>query len=184
MADNKDKKPDQVDPARSATPQPSIDPVYQAGRTVGGTDPSPARSYGNVTSDLRASIGGSQDANTARRGFLGYPRTLYHPTIGARTVKDPNAEAELPGPAHNWWPTPGEADMHRTDLEAQECIHQARRWKNDVNQAMIEGGDLPIDRPELDKDGAIKNPNAETGLPVRLSVQAEEVLKRGGIEPH
>jgi hypothetical protein len=184
MADKKpDDKPVVANPQTSVSPQPSIDPVYQAGKTVGGSDASPSRAYGvRRATDLRASIGGSQDANTARRGFLGYPKTLYHPTLGARTVDDPNGEAELPGPQHNWWPTPGEADMHRTDLEGQEAIHQARRWKNDVNVAMIEGSEPPIDRPELDKDGAVIN--AETGLPVRLSVQAEENLKTGGVEPH
>jgi hypothetical protein len=184
MAD-KDKKPtDPVDPTTTVSPQPSIDPVYQAGRTVGGSDPSPARGYANVTTDLRSVIGGSQDANTARRGFLGYPKTLYHPTIGARTVEDPNGEAELPGPQHNWWPTPGEADMHRTDLEAQEVIHHARNWKNEVSTAMLEGAgdDLPVDKPEIGKGGVEEWP--ETNKPVRYSVQAEEVLKRGGVEPH
>lgn len=178
----KDDKPDTVNPTASASPQPSIDPVYQAGKTVGGSDPSPSRAYavGRPT-DLRSVIGGSQDANRARRGTA-YPKTLYHPTIGARTVEDSNAEGELPGPAHNWWPTPEEADMHRTDLEGQEAIHQARRWKNDVNVAMINGEPIPVDMPDRAKDGTPIN--TETGLPVRLSVQAEENLKVGGIEPH
>lgn len=184
MADSKkDDKPATVDPTTTTSPQPSIDPVYQAGKTVGGSDPSPVRAYGTTrTTDLRGVIGGSQDANTARRGFIGYPKTLYHPTLGARTIEDPNGEAELPGPQHNWWPTPGEADMHRTDLEAQEAIHQARRWKNDVNVAMINDEPVPVDTPDLDKDGTPIN--TETNLPVRLSVQAEENLKTGGIEPH
>jgi hypothetical protein len=170
----------QADPKTSVSPQPSIDPKYQASKTVGGADPSPTQPrYGAAPTDLRSVIGGGQDANTARRGFLGYPKTLYHPTIGAWTVNDPNAEAELPGPSHNWWPTPGEADMHRTDVEAQENINHARNWKNEVTTAMINSEELPIDRPELAEDG-----NLETGKPVRLSVQAEEVLKRGGVEPH
>jgi hypothetical protein len=36
-----DKKPDPVDATTSVSPQPSIDPVYQAGKTVGATDKSP-----------------------------------------------------------------------------------------------------------------------------------------------
>lgn len=180
MADN--KKPDAAsvagvaNPNTSVSPQPSIDPVYQAGRTAGATDrsPRPPRAVGAVDLSFPRS---------SRPRNYDYPTTLYHPTLGARYVEDSNQAKELPGPAHNWWPTAGEADMHRTDLEAQEAIHQARRWKNDVNVAMIDGEDLPIDRPNVnEKTGEVTV--EDTNTPVRLSVQAEENLKRGGVEPH
>jgi hypothetical protein len=95
-------------------------------------------------------------------------------------VNDSNEANELPGPAHNWWPTAEEADMHRTDLEAQEVIHHARSWKNEVNLAMIDGEPLPIESSTVnEKTGEVTV--EDTNKPVRYSVQAEEVLKRGGL---
>jgi hypothetical protein len=154
----------------SVSPQPSRDPVYQPGSTVGGNSPSDVQPA-NVTSDIRPFVGGG-DANAARRGFVGFPKTLYHPVLGGRQVNDPNEEASLPGPAHNWWPTAGEADMHRTDLEAQEVIHHARDWKLRGHEAEIKGEDIP---PTVIPEGE--------EAPVRYSVQAEESLN-SGVEPH
>jgi hypothetical protein len=173
-----DKKPDPVDATTSVSPQPSIDPVYQAGKTVGATDKSPRPPRAAAPSNLRSVLPrGSRPRN------VDYPGTLYHPVLGARYVNDSNEANELPGPAHNWWPTAEEADMHRTDLEAQEVIHHARSWKNEVNLAMIDGEPLPIDSSTVnEKTGEVTVD--DTNKPVRYSVQAEEVLKRGGVEPH
>jgi hypothetical protein len=162
-----DKKPDPVDATTTVSPQPSIDPVYQAGKTVGATDKSPRPPRAAAPSNLRSVLPrGSRPRN------VDYPGTLYHPVLGARYVNDSNEANELPGPAHNWWPTAEEADMHRTDLEAQEVIHHARSWKNEVNLASTvneKTGEVTVE---------------DTNKPVRYSVQAEEVLKRGGVEPH
>jgi hypothetical protein len=159
-----------ADEPKTTSPQPSSDPAYQPGQTVGGNTPSPLQPR-NVSTDIRASV--PRDANA--RSFVGFPQTKFHPVHGKRVVNDPNEAASLPGPAHNWFDTAGEADMHRTDLEAQEVIHNARRVKLARHQAEIDGKDAPV-VPGPD------NPD-EPGI-VRLSVQAEESLRSGGVEPH
>ena len=60
-------------------------------------------------------------ANAPTRTFPGFPKDKFHPVQGKVTVNDPNEVAALVGPAHNWFDTAEEADMHRTDAEA-------RRW--------------------------------------------------------
>jgi hypothetical protein len=147
----------------TVSPQPSRDPVYQPGETRGGTDPSgqPPR---NVSSDLRSVM--PDDAGT-RTSFVGFPQTKYHPVYGARVVNDPNEAASLPGPAHNWFNTPGEADMHRTDREAQQVIHHNRSVKIGDKLAFVNGEEPPT------------QVNQDRNAIVRNSVQAQESLDRG-----
>ena len=102
---------------------------------------------------------------------LTFPKTVYHPVFGARTVNNTDEVNELPQPLYNWWPTAGEADMHRTDLEAQEVIHHARRYKLDGHEAELQDGEVP---PIAVEPGT---------QPVRYSVQAEEHLNKLGAEP-
>ena len=96
----------------------------------------------------------------AGASFAGYPLTKYNPVLGARTAKDPNEAASLFQPEHDWWPTAGEADMHRTDREAGMVVHQNMR---DKISGLAEA-----------QDGA---------TPVRLSVQAQESMDAGAAEP-
>lgn len=92
--------------------------------------------------------------------FAGFPKTKYHPVLGAKTANDPNESAGLFQPEHDWFDTPGEADMHRTEREAQLVIHHNTRAK-------------------LDGIAEHQDDNA----PVRLSVQAQESMDAGKIEP-
>lgn len=150
----------------TVSPQPSRDPADKPDRTDGGNTPS------GIPPAAPAAVASVRTPTTGTSGFVGYPQTKYHPMLGARTVNDPNEAHGLPGPAHNWFDTPGEADMHRTDLEAQEVIHNARRVKLEGHVATVRGEEPP---PPPTED----NPNV-----VRLSVQAEENLGRGAVEPH
>ncbi len=113
---------------------------------------------------------------------LTFPKTLYHPVLGARTINNADEINTLPQPLYNWWPTAGEADLHRTDLEAQEVIHHARQYKLDGHQAELDAA--PGEGAET-KEGVEKPPIAvEPGTqPVRYSVQAEEHLNKLGAEP-
>jgi hypothetical protein len=61
-----DKKPDPVDATTSVSPQPSIDPVYQAGKTVGGTDKSPRPPRTVAPSNLRSVLPRSSSAEKRR----------------------------------------------------------------------------------------------------------------------
>jgi hypothetical protein len=109
----------------------------------------------------------------AKPSFPGFPKTKYHPVYGGRTIDDPNEEAALV-PVHNWFDTAEEADMHRTDREAQLVVHNNRRVKADASVAAF------------DNDGTHDVPDdvvrGETGI-VRNSVAATESLKSGFAEP-
>ena len=99
-------------------------------------------------------------SGNTRASFAGFPKTKYHPVLGAKAANDPNEAASLFQPEHDWFDTPGEADMHRTDREAQLVIHHNTRAK-------------------LDGIAEKQDENA----PVRLSVQAQESMDAGNIEP-
>lgn len=99
-------------------------------------------------------------SGNTRASVSGFPKTKYHPVLGAKAAKDPNEAASLFQPEHDWFDTAGEADMHRTDREAQLVLHHNTRAK-------------------LDGIAAMQDKNA----PVRLSVQAQESMDAGKIEP-
>jgi hypothetical protein len=105
--------------------------------------------------------------------FPGFPKSKFHPVYGLRTVNDPNEEASL-APAHNWFDTAEEADMHRTDREAQLVLHNNSRVKADASLAAF-GNDGTHDVP----DDVVRG---EAGI-VRNSVAATESLKSGFAEP-
>lgn len=109
----------------------------------------------------------------AAPSFPGFPKSKFHPVYGLRTVNDPNEEAALV-PVHNWFDTAEEADMHRTDREAQLVLHNNRRVKADASLAAF-GNDGPHDVP----DDVVRG---EAGI-VRNSVAATESLKSGFAEP-
>lgn len=111
---------------------------------------------------------------TAAPSFPGFPKTKYHPVEGARTVNDPNEEAALPGPARNWFDTAGEADMHRTEAEAQQVLHNNARVKADARLSAFANGGA--------HDLADEVVRGEAGV-VRNSVAATESLKSGFAEP-
>lgn len=97
---------------------------------------------------------------TAVSGFPGFPKTMYNPVLGAKTANDPNEAASFFQPEGQWFNTAAEADMHRTEREAQMVMHHNTREKLDgLAQA---------------QDGA---------PPVRNSVQAQESLDAGNPEP-
>ena len=104
--------------------------------------------------------------------FVGFPTTKYHPVLGKQEAHDPNEAAALFQPPHNWFETAGQADMARTDREAQQVIVNNLRIKIDSKNAVINGGE-PI---PLVGDGAPK------GI-VRNSVQAQESVDAGKAEP-
>jgi hypothetical protein len=99
-------------------------------------------------------------SGNAAASFAGFPKTKWNPVLGAKSANDPNEAASLFQPEHDWFDTPGEADMHRTDREAGMVIHHNSREK--LNAA-IEA-----------QDGK---------APVRLSVQAQESMDAGNGEP-
>jgi hypothetical protein len=99
-------------------------------------------------------------SGNAAATFAGFPKTKYHPVLGAKSAKDPNESASLFQPEHDWFDTPGEADMHRTHREAELVIHHNTREK--LN-GIAEGQDK--------------------AAPVRLSVQAQESMDSGNAEP-
>lgn len=87
----------------------------------------------------------------------GFPKTKYHPVHGRVMVKDPNEEASL-SPPTDYFDTPEEADMHRTATEA---------WTTHAHNL----------RSKL---GAHDEAGHQV---VRNSVQADESLREGGVEP-
>jgi hypothetical protein len=106
--------------------------------------------------------------------FPGYPKTVYNPRTGARVVNDPNEEAQLPGPKHNWFATAEEADMHRTDNEAMDVVSHNRRVKVDAAlSAAANNGEHDLSREVVTGDAGV----------VRNSVAATESLKAGNAEP-
>jgi hypothetical protein len=105
--------------------------------------------------------------------FPGFPKSKFHPVYGHRMVNDPNEEAALL-PAHNWFNTAEEADMHRTDREAQLVLHNNSRVKADASLAAF-GNDGTHDV----SDDVVRG---EAGI-VRNSVAATESLKSGNAEP-
>ena len=84
----------------------------------------------------------------------GFPSTVYHPIFGARPLTDANHATTL-GP--DWFNTAEEADLHRTETEAQVVVHNNRTIKTD---ALIES------------QGVVRN-----------SVAATESLNAGKPEP-
>lgn len=111
--------------------------------------------------DLRAGEG-SEPAHK----FVGFPVVKYHPVYGKRVANDPNEAHDLFQPVTDWFDSPGEADMHRTDAEAQQVIHHNRHVKHQHHMAALDGRE-----PEL------------VAGPVRNSVQAQESLDAGHPEP-
>ena len=116
-------------------------------------------------SDTKTDAGVQTEEVAVRSGkaaatFAGFPKTKYNPVFGALTAADPNEAASVFQPTHDWFDTPGEADMHRTDREAGMVVHQNMRDKLDGMAAAQDGR-----------------------KPVRLSVQAHESMAAGGLEP-
>lgn len=56
----------------------------------------------------------------------GFPTVAFHPVYGKRELKDAN---EAVGLDSDWFNTAEEADMHRTEREAQMVVHQNRDLK-------------------------------------------------------
>lgn len=56
----------------------------------------------------------------------GFPSAAFHPVYGRRDIKDAN---EAVGLDKDWFNTAEEADMHRTEREAQMVVHQNRDVK-------------------------------------------------------
>ena len=83
-----------------------------------------------------------------------FPSVAFHPVFGRQEISDANAGAAL-GP--DWFNTAEEADMHRTETEAQMVVHQNRDIK--VADAVA-------------SDGVVRN-----------SVAATESLDAGKPEP-
>jgi hypothetical protein len=82
-------------------------------------------------------------------------------------------------------PDPVDATTTVSPQPSIDPVYQAGKtsWKNEVNLAMIDGEPLPIDSSTVnERTGEVTV--EDTNKPVRYSVQAEEVLKRGGVEPH
>jgi hypothetical protein len=167
MAD--EAKPTEVFP-QPAPPAPepvqAVQSVNQGGvgETKGGTDPSPVQPK-NVTTDVRPGLAGSGErfGSGAPATFVGFPQTKYHPVYGKREVVDPNEAATVFTPPHDWFDTPGEADMHRTEREAQQVIHYNQTVKVEDKVARVKG-----EEPEADRQGIVRN-----------SVQAQESLDAG-----
>ena len=101
--------------------------------------------------------------------FAGYPVTKYHPVFGRKDANDPNDAATFFTPPHNWFDTAGEADMHRTDREAQQVILHNLNTKVADKVALVNGEDLPS---KADRGGIVRN-----------SVQAQESVDAGKVEP-
>lgn len=109
----------------------------------------------------------------AAASFPGFPKAKFHPVYGQRMVNDPNEEAALL-PRHNWFDSAEEADIHRTDREAQQVVHFNRSTKVNASLAAA-GNDGVSDIPDEEVRG-------EAGI-VRNSVAATESLKSGFPEP-
>lgn len=103
------------------------------------------------------------------KNLAGFPKTKYHPVLGAITVKDPNEVAALL-PAHDYFDTAEEADMHRTSREADQVIAHNTAIKV---AAKLQGKPVDLQDPV----------NVGAGGVVRNSVAATESLKSGGAEP-
>jgi len=99
-------------------------------------------------------------SGNAAGSFAGFPQTKYNPVLGAKTANDPNEAASLFQPEHDWFNTPGEADMHRTEREAAVVMHH--------NTSRKVAGVLEA------QDG---------NTPVRNSVQSQEARDAGNAEP-
>lgn len=84
----------------------------------------------------------------------GFPTAAFHPVYGRRDIKDAN---DAVGLSSDWFNTAEEADMHRTEREAQMVVHQNR----DVKVA-----------DAVSSDGVVRN-----------SVAATESLNAGRAEP-
>lgn len=140
--------PKAADPASTAAAQPLVAPL---------TAEDPSRPVAAPT-------------GAAARSFPGFPKAKYHPVYGLRTVNDPNEEAALQ-PPHNWFDTAEEADMHRTDREAQQVVHYNTRVR--VDAATSDAGQAMADDPVV---------TGQAGV-VRNSVTATESLKAGNPEP-
>ncbi len=65
----------------------------------------------------------------------GFPTVAYHPVYGRRELKDAN---EAVGLNSDWFNTAEEADLHRTEREAQMVVHQNRDVK--VGDAVATSG--------------------------------------------
>ena len=104
--------------------------------------------------------------------FVGFPKRRYHPVFGSREAKDPNESATIFQPSHDWFDTPEEADMHRTDREAGEAVHYNQRLKVDARVAQATGKQVPPVRGEGAPQGIVRN-----------SVAAQESLNKGNPEP-
>lgn len=104
--------------------------------------------------------------------FAGFPLVKYHPVYGARSANDPNEAATMFQPSHDWFATAEEADMHRTDREAQQVIHYNRQLKVDSKVAAVNG----------DEPAPLTGEGAPKGI-VRNSVAATESLNAGNAEP-
>ena len=92
----------------------------------------------------------------------GFPSTVFHPVLGARSLKDANEAVGL-GP--DWFNTAEEADLHRTDTEAQMAIHKNRAVKVSDLEALEEGQHeddrLTVVRNSVAADASFKQGNAE-----------------------
>lgn len=124
------------------------------------TKPDEATHEGEQTEIKRTEPVALMSGTTNASGFAGYPKTMYNPVLGGRTANDPNEAASLFQPEGQWFNTAAEADMHRTEREAQMVIHQNTR---DKLEGMAQA-----------QDGA---------APVRNSVQAQESINAGNPEP-
>jgi hypothetical protein len=142
-------------------PQPANEPPPVAPSTFTAEDPSRTLHAAHLPTGQTAA------------SFPGFPKAKYHPVYGYRLVNDPNEEASL-APAHNWFNSAEEADMHRTDREAQQVVHFNRRVKVDASSAAA-GNDGVSNVPDEEVRG-------EAGI-VRNSVAATESLKSGFPEP-
>ena len=78
----------------------------------------------------------------------GFPSTVYHPVLGARTLTDANEATTLNS---DWFNTAEEADMHRTETEAQMAVH-----KNQTVKAAEMAADAEVVRNSVAADASLK----------------------------
>lgn len=83
----------------------------------------------------------------------GFPSAAYHPVFGKRDLTDANEAVKLNA---DWFNTAEEADMHRTETEAQMVVHQNRDVK--VGDAVVSDG---VVRNSVAADANFKAGNAE-----------------------
>ena len=94
-----------------------------------------------------------------------FPDVVYHPVFGARTMRDAN-EVVVLGP--DWFNTAEEADLHRTQAEAELVTH------NNTSLLVKDGTEVgPVVRNSVTETEAV----AASTLEVTQDVAAENAPK-------